>query len=173
MQSLHRLRKYASCCHPEPFAVILSGAKDLALRIFMAMRDASSPAAPHNDRPDGSSRSLLSPALPPISPMRPSLVRISGQAKASSRWLPGDRDELRKAPNSSDWVTGIREEISGQGESRVVRVRCHHRETPRVRMAAERQVPFPIQGFQHDDPEESGTSAQASYRELNILTTPE
>jgi hypothetical protein len=30
-------------------AVILSGAKNLALRIFMAMRDSSSPAAPQND----------------------------------------------------------------------------------------------------------------------------
>jgi hypothetical protein len=30
-------------------AVILSGAKDLALCIFNAMRDSSSPAAPQND----------------------------------------------------------------------------------------------------------------------------
>jgi hypothetical protein len=30
-------------------AVILSEAKDLALNVFMAMRDSSSPAAPQND----------------------------------------------------------------------------------------------------------------------------
>ena len=36
--------RYA-CCHPRPFAVILSVAKDLALRIFMAVRDSSSVAA--------------------------------------------------------------------------------------------------------------------------------
>ena len=45
-------------------AVILSGAKDLALSIFKAVRDSSSPAAPQNDSMDGFFRSLYSPALP-------------------------------------------------------------------------------------------------------------
>jgi hypothetical protein len=39
-------------------AVILSEAKDLALCIFNAMRDSSSPAAPQNDSPHGFFRSL-------------------------------------------------------------------------------------------------------------------
>jgi hypothetical protein len=42
--------------------VILSVAKDLALRFFMAMRDSSSPAAPQNDSLDKFFRSLFSPA---------------------------------------------------------------------------------------------------------------
>ena len=58
------------------FAVILSAAKnlalplrvdyakDLALSIFKAMRDSSSPAAPQNDSATGFFRSLFSPALP-------------------------------------------------------------------------------------------------------------
>jgi len=33
-------------CHSEPFAVILRGAMDLALSIFNAVRDSSSPEAP-------------------------------------------------------------------------------------------------------------------------------
>jgi hypothetical protein len=40
-------------------AVILSGAKDVGLCIFMAMRDSSSPAAPQNDSPDGFFPSLF------------------------------------------------------------------------------------------------------------------
>jgi hypothetical protein len=39
-------------------AVILSVAKDLALRVFMAMRDSSSPAAPQNDSVGAFFRSL-------------------------------------------------------------------------------------------------------------------
>jgi len=39
-------------------AVILSVAKDLALRIFVEIRDSSSPAAPQNDSPEGFVRSL-------------------------------------------------------------------------------------------------------------------
>jgi hypothetical protein len=42
-------------------AVILSEAKNLALRIFTAIRDSSSPAAPQNDGPDGFFRSLFTP----------------------------------------------------------------------------------------------------------------
>jgi hypothetical protein len=42
-------------------AVILSVAKDLALCIFMEIRDSSSPAAPQNDSPDGFFRSLYTP----------------------------------------------------------------------------------------------------------------
>ncbi len=49
---LNRLRKNTS------LAVILDEAKNLALAIFMALRDSSSPAAPQNDSPDGFSRSL-------------------------------------------------------------------------------------------------------------------
>jgi hypothetical protein len=45
-------------------AVILSAAKDLALSIFKAMRDSSSPAAPQNDSADEFFRSRQSPALP-------------------------------------------------------------------------------------------------------------
>jgi hypothetical protein len=44
-------------------AVILSAAKDLALSIFKAMRDSSSPAAPQNDSADEFFRSLFSPAV--------------------------------------------------------------------------------------------------------------
>ena len=47
-----------------PFAVILSAAKNLALSVFRAMRDSSSPGAPQNDSADGFFRSLFSPALP-------------------------------------------------------------------------------------------------------------
>jgi hypothetical protein len=47
-----------------PFAVILSAAKNLALSIFMAMRDSSSPAAPQNDSLGGFFRTLFRPALP-------------------------------------------------------------------------------------------------------------
>lgn len=36
-------------CHSEPFAVMLSEAKDIALSIFNAMRDSSLPAVPRND----------------------------------------------------------------------------------------------------------------------------
>jgi len=45
-------------------AVILSVAKDLALRVFMAMRDSSSPAAPQNDSAVAFFRSLFGSALP-------------------------------------------------------------------------------------------------------------
>jgi hypothetical protein len=38
-----------------------SEAKNLALRIFMNIRDSSSPAAPQNDSPNGFFRSLFSP----------------------------------------------------------------------------------------------------------------
>jgi hypothetical protein len=41
-------------------AVILSEAKNLALRIFMKIRDSSSPAAPQNDTAYEFFRSLLS-----------------------------------------------------------------------------------------------------------------
>jgi hypothetical protein len=47
------------CCHPEPFAVILSEAKDLALCVFMNIRDSSSPAA-QNDSANEFFRSLSS-----------------------------------------------------------------------------------------------------------------
>jgi len=43
-------------------AVVLSEAKNLALRIFMEMRDSLSPAAPQNDNSHGFFRSLFSPA---------------------------------------------------------------------------------------------------------------
>ena len=49
------------CCHSESFAVILSEAKNLALRIFMSIRDSSSPAAPQNDSADEFFRGLDSP----------------------------------------------------------------------------------------------------------------
>jgi hypothetical protein len=39
-------------CHSEPFTVIPSEARNLALEIN-ALRDSSSPAAPRNDRLDG------------------------------------------------------------------------------------------------------------------------
>jgi hypothetical protein len=45
--------KKLNCCHPEPVAVILSAAKNLALSIFNALRDSSfarlrTAAAPQN-----------------------------------------------------------------------------------------------------------------------------
>ncbi|SPE26344.1 hypothetical protein SBA2_30009 [Acidobacteriia bacterium SbA2] len=53
-------------CHSEPFAVILSpslvilsGARNLALSIFNAVRDSSSPAASRNDRISELSHRLL------------------------------------------------------------------------------------------------------------------
>ena len=55
---LHRLRKNASL-----LSVILSEAKNLALRIFMNIRDSSSPAAPQNDTAYEFFRSLFSPAV--------------------------------------------------------------------------------------------------------------
>ncbi|MGA2985492.1 MAG: hypothetical protein ABSG32_16900, partial [Terriglobia bacterium] len=44
-------------------AVILSAAKDLALSVFKAMRDSSSPGAPQNVSAKGFFRSLFSPAV--------------------------------------------------------------------------------------------------------------
>ncbi|MGO8734636.1 MAG: hypothetical protein ACLQVM_17810, partial [Terriglobia bacterium] len=44
--------------------VILSEAKNLALSVFKAMRDPSSPAAPQDDSPKEFFRSLLNSALP-------------------------------------------------------------------------------------------------------------
>jgi len=43
---------------------IVSEAKNLALNLFKAVRDSSSPAAPRNDRQRESSHRLRSPALP-------------------------------------------------------------------------------------------------------------
>jgi hypothetical protein len=53
-------------------AVILSEAKNLALRIFMTVRDSSSPAAPQNDNAHGFFRSLS------ITRSRRELKRLSG-----------------------------------------------------------------------------------------------
>jgi hypothetical protein len=50
-----------------PWAVILSGAKDLALNIFKAMPDSSSPTAPQNDSADQFFRSLFSAAVTMLS----------------------------------------------------------------------------------------------------------
>jgi hypothetical protein len=58
-------------------AVILRAVKDLALCIFKAMRDSSSPAA-QNDSAYEFFRSLLSPDLPAVPPMRSILVRNPG-----------------------------------------------------------------------------------------------
>jgi len=61
----------------KPFhAVILSAAKDLALSVFMAVRDSSSPAAPQNDSADGFFRNRLRRLRPRFT------VSCSGGAEA-------------------------------------------------------------------------------------------
>jgi hypothetical protein len=57
-----KMKIHASQAAKKPFqAVILSVAKNLALSIFNAVRDPSSPAATQDDCPEGFFRSLARP----------------------------------------------------------------------------------------------------------------
>jgi hypothetical protein len=63
-------------------AVILSEAKNLALRIFMNMRDSSSPAAPQNDTAYEFFRSLLRRPLRKAKRVFPQPAKASPRAQS-------------------------------------------------------------------------------------------
>ena len=94
-------RRRMSLCENLVCAVIPSAARNLALDVFKAMRDSSSPAAPRNETPSRALTQAPKPACRKfltIYAQRSRLLCVGVAAAVSNLWSPGQRAAVRLKP---------------------------------------------------------------------------